>query len=443
MGSASYTRHAREKEGLRSFGTRPASGFAALLLQPFELWWAVRLRPEWREAPLVSVREGRVTHATPGARRLGVTRGMPLAAARLRGELLVTEATEVELQAGWESVVREMYGLTPFLEEAGQGLLFLRVSLAEARLLAQEYQARVGFAHNLELAHLAALSTLPGRCRTLPPGSDTPFLSLLPLRFLAGVGLSGYSLQRLRWLGVESVGELAAWRRPQLEAFLGEEAGLLLPYLHGPRRERLPLAAPPRALRRTIQFEEPLFEPGPLHAATLRLAGELGDALGDRSSNRLTVTAQVGGAHIRASRYAKRPLARSREIALLAWLVLEESGAAPLGIDELTVELAQPVRRAAQGRLWRGREQREKAWEALLARFPAAAVEVEWLDPYAESADLAWRWRHPALEEEQDGEGAAHEAAVPGGEVTGAQVEQSRAGPASGRQAGTRELVLG
>src|SRR5690625_5516374 len=155
MGSASYTRHAREKEDLRSFGKRPASGFAALLLEPFELWWAVRLRPGWRGMPLVSVREERVTHATPAARRLGVTRGMSLAAAKLRGELLVTEATEAELQAGWESVVRELYGLTPFLEEAGRGLLFLRVSLAEARPPAPEDRARGGSAPNPEIAPLA------------------------------------------------------------------------------------------------------------------------------------------------------------------------------------------------------------------------------------------------------------------------------------------------
>lgn len=378
---------------------------AALVLEPLELWWARRLRPEWQRAPLVAVEGNRVLHATPEARREGVTPGMSLAGANLRsGALQVTEVSEAELQAAWESVLRELYGLTPFLDGARRGRALLGISAAEARMVAEAYDSPVGHAGGREIAELAALSTRPGRCRVLPVGSEAIFLGRLPLRFLRGVGLSDYLLRRLGWLGLSSVGELAGWRKGQLKEFLGAEADLLLPYLHGPWRERLPLAQPPRALRRTVRFEEPLFEPGPLEAVLGRLALALEEALAGRAAGRLTLAAEVGGAELRATRFAKKPLRAARDMVSLAQLALADTGAAPVGIEALTLELPEPVRIARQGRLWPARERREAAWEELLTRFPRAAVEVEWLDPYAEAADLAWRWHRPAAGEERSAE---------------------------------------
>lgn len=426
---------------------------AAVVLEPLELWWARRLRPEWRRAPLVAVRQNRVCHATPEARGEGIVPGMSLAGARLRSESLqVTEVSEAELQAAWESVLRELHGLSPFLDGSRRGRAFLGISAAEARMVAEAYGARTGHAINLELAELAGLSTRPGRCRVLAKGSEEAFLARLPLRFLKGVGLSGYSLQRLGWLGLTAAGELAGWRRGQLRAFLGGEAELISRYLHGPRKERLPLVQPPSALRRTIRFEEPLFEPGPLTAVLERLAGALEEALAGRFSSRLTVTAEVGGVQMRATRFAKKPLRLARDILLLAELALADAGAAPVGVEALTLELPEPVRVAVQGRLWPARDRRESAWEELLERFPEAAVEVEWLDPYAESADLAWRWRHPAggdeqAESERPAAGPlpvdAAESAFERKEVGHEANQTASSGGARARQARAGELVLG
>jgi hypothetical protein len=395
---------------------------AALVLEPLELWWARRLRPEWRRAPLVAVRENRVRHATAEARREGIVPGMSLAGARLRSEALqVTEPSEAELQAAWESVLRDLYGLSPFLDGSRRGRAFLSISVAEARMVAEAYDARAGHANGCETAELAALAARIGHCRVLPRGSETAFLNRLPLRFLRGVGLSPYSLERLRWLGLAAAGELAGWRRGQLRGFLGGEAELLLPYLHGPWRERLRLARPPEV-------------------ALGRLAGTVAEALAGRASGRLTLAAEVGGVELRATRFAKKPLRAARDIALLARLALADTGAAPVGIEALTLELPEPVRPSGQGRLWPARERREAAWEELLERFPRAAVEVEWLDPYAEAADLAWRWRHPAAEDEQP---EPQPARVPSEEEERETVAPTSPGGAGERQAGTGELALG
>ena len=399
---------------------------AALVLEPFELWWAQRLEPGLRGEALVSLQRNRVSHASPQARRQGITPGMPLSGARLKSEgLRVTEPSEAELQAAWQGVLREVYGLTPFLDGSRRGRVFLDVSLAEARMAAEAFGARAGFAAGREIAELAALSARPGRLQVLPPGSEKRFLDLLPLRFLKGVGLGPYSLQRLHWLGLETAGDLAGWRRSQVSAFLGEEARPLLPYLFGPWRERLPLAQPPAVLRRTLTFEEPLFEPGPLGAALETLAQALMEALAGRSARRLTVSASVGGVEMRATRFAKKPLREKREIVTLAALALAETGAAPVGIEALALELPEPFRESGQGRLWPARERREAAWQALLGRFPDAAVEVEWLDPYAESADLMWRWRQPARSRGD-------------GDVPASAPSPARESPATGSRAGGR-----
>ncbi|MEX2541011.1 MAG: hypothetical protein WD314_04355 [Trueperaceae bacterium] len=421
---------------------------AALVLEPLELWWARRQRPEWRRSPLVTVRENRVCHATPEARREGIVPGMSLAGARLRSESLqVTEVSEAELQAAWESVLRELYGLSPFLDGSRRGRAFLSISAAEARMVAEAYDTRVGHAAGRETAELAALATRVGRCRVLPKGSEGAFLARLPLRFLRGVGLSPYSLERLRWLGLSGAGELAGWRRSQLRAFLGGEADELMSYLHGPWRERLPLAQPPEALRRSARFAEPLFEPGPLEAAVGRLAGALEEALAGRAAGRLSVAAEVGGVQLRATRFAKKPLRAARDITLLAGLALADTGAAPVGIEALTLELPEPVRLASQGRLWPASSRREAAWEELLERFPRAAVEVEWLDPHAESADLAWRWYRPAVGEERSDEQEYRSLPGPAEGVTGEVKRETNSATRSGggrkRQAAESELVVG
>src|SRR5690625_2276162 len=56
----------------------------AALFEPFGLWWAQQQDPALRDRPLVGILADRVVHATPAARREGITPGLPLAAARPR-----------------------------------------------------------------------------------------------------------------------------------------------------------------------------------------------------------------------------------------------------------------------------------------------------------------------------------------------------------------------
>ncbi len=378
---------------------------AALHLDPFPLYLAQRQDPALERAPLVYVEDQRVLHATPAARRHGITPGMRLSGARMRVEgLRVVELEEPALQQGWSELLREIHGITPWIEEGPRGRLLARLDRGEAEMLAGLYQARVGAARTREIADLAAAASRPGACRVVPVDGEDAFLERLPLRFLKSVGVTEKNLMRLHWLGLETVGQLARWNESQLRSYLGEEGAVLLPYLHGPRHADLrPYRLPP-SVRRSIAFDEPAREPRELLPALERLAGELERALEGRAARRLTLTATLGGTQRRATRLSKRPLTRARQIRQQALFALSDSGGAGLGVERLTVELASPHRLAMQGALWRGRERRDEAQAATLERFPGALLRFAWRDPYAQAADLAWGWERVNPDEAERGE---------------------------------------
>lgn len=366
---------------------------AVLLFDPFPLYLAQRTDPSLLRAPVVCVEEQRVVHATPEARRRGVTLGMRLTGARMRVEgLRVVQLDEPSVQHAWNELLREVHEVTPWLESPRRGRVFAHLEPSEAASLAEGYGARVGIAGSREIAELAAVSARPGHLRRVDPGDEARFFEQLPLRFLKGVGASDKNLTRLHWLGLKTVADLARWSGSQLRSYLAEEGESLLPYLHGPYSTRPRPFELPATLRRSITFEELAREPFELLPALERLSASLERGLDGRASRRLTLTAGSSAGQRRVTRLSKRPLTRAPQIRQQALFALDDSGAAPLGIERLTVELAAPQRLGLQGGLWRAAERREEAQSAALERFPGAIVRFAWRDPYAPADDLAWGW---------------------------------------------------
>jgi hypothetical protein len=373
--------------------TATATGVVALRLEPLPLWLAQRRDPTLARTPAAVVQDGRVLHANPPARRLGVSRGMRIEGAKLRAEHLVTLApSPVDLEHAWRGVLRDLAAWTPWLSARRQGLALLRATPREAAELAEAFEGRVGVAADRQTAELAAAAARPGTVRRVAPDDEAAFLSKLPLRFLRAVGLGDADLTRLHWLGLATAGDLARWSREQLEGYLGDTGRALLPYLHGPRDDAMPSWAPPAPLRRRLAFDRPLFEPFELEGAIDHLAHALARALRGDAAKRLTLIAEVGGVALPASRLAKRPMHAPEQIRRQALLALSDSGAAPVGVEGLTLELDERARLAEQEGLWATRTQRARAQEAVLARFPASLRTVRWSDPHAPAVDHAWSW---------------------------------------------------
>ena len=364
---------------------------AALCFEPLPLYLARRADPTLARAPLVHVEEQHVLHANPVARRHGVTSGMRLDGARMRVEgLHVVSYSEPDLQHAWHSIVHDLHHHTPWLESSVRGRVFAVLDPEEAVSLAALHDVGVGVAPTCEEAELAALTARPGACKHV--SEESGFLQRLPLRFLRGVGVGEGNLTRLRWLGITTVGQLAAWTASQVRSYLGEEGERLLPYLHGPRRTSLLPFRLPETLSRSLTFAEPVREPQQLLPALDRLSGELAGALAGRAARRVTLTATLSGSQRRATRLSKRPLTQARHIRQQALFALHDSRAQGQDIERLTLELAAPERIGTQEGLWPQRERRQRALDATAERFPGAPKRLAAQDPYAQASDLAWRW---------------------------------------------------
>jgi nucleotidyltransferase/DNA polymerase involved in DNA repair len=370
---------------------------AALCFDPLPLFLAVRADPQLARTPLVSVEEQRVTHANAAAKRHGITPGMRLDGARMRVEgLQVVSYPEPDLQHAWEELLRELSGHTPWVESRSRGRALARLEPDEAEALAVAYGVRVGLAPDCETAELAALSTRPGTARRVDDVQG--FLARLPLRFLRGVGLSDGNLTRLTWLGLATVGHLAAWTQTQVTSYLGEEGDALLPYVHGPRRSTLRPFEQAPTVSRSLAFTEPVVEPAQILPAIERLAHDLAKELSGRAARRLTLTASLPGGTRRASRLSKRPLTQARHIRQQVLFALHDSQAQGHPIERITVELAAPEPLGVQEGLWPRRERRQRALEATLERFPTAPRRLEWEDPNAQATDRVGRWEGYASE---------------------------------------------
>ena len=356
----------------------------AALFEPFPLWLALWETPSLWAVPLVSAHKGRVVNASKTAKQLGITTGSSLASALTKApDLEVVEAASPYLAASWERIVEELSGLTCVLESPSQGRVLMELEPSDAAQLAESYGVRVGLAESVEVAVIAALISSPGRVRRIETDRQELVVGALPLYVLKGLGLAAGTLERLSWLGVEQVGQLRAWKKPQVTAYLGPEGKGLLPYLFGPHRTQLGRYTPAPRLSAQLEFDDPVSEPGELQRALEGLGSQVAVNLGLRVALRLTVVALSHGLELKATRIAKAPLRHAGEIIRLALLTLEDTHAPPLGIDALTLELGGLSRPAKQGALWPHKERLEQAVAAVEARYPGAILKLSQDDPYA------------------------------------------------------------
>ncbi|MDZ7799763.1 MAG: hypothetical protein U5K81_03070 [Trueperaceae bacterium] len=352
-------------------------------------------------APLACSEDGRtVAHADAAARAAGVREGMTLAGARQRlPALRVLPAAGPEVDAAWEAFLDGMHAVSPRVVAIRSGVVAFEGDAHDAAAFAERTGARVGGADTVEEAHLSSYLSPPGRTAILPRGED-PWdrLDAAPLYLLGGVGLSPAERARLAWLGVDTIGALRRWRPAQLRAFLGEDGRTLEPVLHGPRTDRVPPRRPPPVITAGHAFEEAAREPRELDPILARLVQRAADALGERSAERVRVTATAAGLHSDATRRAKQPLREERRLLGLARLALHDTQLVPLGVDAVQIELSGLAHRNQPGELWPQRRRRAEAARAVHARFPGQARRFVLHDPDALRPRLRWALRDAATD---------------------------------------------
>ena len=369
---------------------------ACALFTPFALWHATRLEPRLEGKSLVTLKKNKVLDVSESARSAGVESGMSLDGARSRcSDLVVVETNDATCQHAWDDVLSQLYAFTDRVESLELGVVFLDVDVADAQHIAEKFQARVALADSLEHAHLKALVDVTEKLTVDKDcGARTPQLEEvkeIPIRVLKGIGLGKKNIERLHWLGVDTVGQLQTWSKAQLASFFGKEARELTRYLKGPYRTNVARYTPSVVLEASYIFEDAVTEPWQWEPVLKHLAGCLQARLEDKAATRLTLIAEVSQLAFSATRVSKEPL---RSVPLLlgqAHLALADSGAQGLGIDQLTVKLTGLYRPSVQGGLFEHREDVARAVTAVEARFPGALLRFETLNGYSPLSEFSHR----------------------------------------------------
>lgn len=183
--------------------------------------FAVGGRPESR---------GVVASCSYAARQFGVRSAMPMArAVRLCPSLLVVPPRFSAYRAMSQQVMMRLHALTPLVEQISIDEAFLDVTALGAAgdtlaaRLQQTIRDELGLACSLGVATnklVAKIATDVGKAAArsgqtpnaicmVPPGDEAAFLAPLPVLALWGIGPK--TAERLRELGIQTIGDLAHW----------------------------------------------------------------------------------------------------------------------------------------------------------------------------------------------------------------------------------------
>jgi len=281
----------------------------------------LRRRPELRGRPVVvggTGRRGVVAAASYEARRYGVFSAMPSAQARRLCPDAVFLPGDHALYASVSRDVSEILTrVTPLVEPLALDEAFLDVTGARAlfgdgvtianRLRRDvhdelELECSVGVAPNKFLAKLASVDAKPRPAPSgvtpgpgvveVRPGEELAYLHPLPVQRLWGVGPA--TLERLRRMGVVTVGDLSALKPAAVISSLGKAHGRQLLDLAAGRDDR---PVEPQREMKSISHEETfahdLHEPDDAHRELVRLADAVAGRLRDHGTGARTFTLKV------------------------------------------------------------------------------------------------------------------------------------------------------
>ncbi|MCB0108262.1 MAG: DNA polymerase IV [Caldilineaceae bacterium] len=201
---------------------------ASLCGKPF----AVGGRPESR---------GVVASCSYPARAFGIHSAMPMSqAVRLCPQLVIVPANHRAYGRCSQEVMARLRALTPLVEQLSIDEAFLDVTALgkPAAAVARELQAQIraelnlpsslGVATNKLVAKIANnvgkaaahKGDYPNAITLVPPGQEAAFLAPLPCEELWGVGPK--TAERLRSLGLMTIGDIARWPEQDLSARFGK-----------------------------------------------------------------------------------------------------------------------------------------------------------------------------------------------------------------------------
>ena len=282
----------------------------------------------------------------------------------------------------WQRVIEQLYTLSNAVETITPGVAVLSLHpelFPELRALFPA--ASCGLANTCEHALLAAQANMG----VVQQPNE---LFKLALHHVPA-GFSDDELERLRWLGVHTIGHLHAWSATQIHHVLGPTAARVLPFVHGPARAHL--APDPKPTAHTVRYQPTaaLHEPHEWLPILNELVRKLHTRLAGHGSRFLELATD---GHTYGT-IAKWELAHIPELRrAFERLALQHTGAFP----SLALTAFSVTNIVQQGTLWHEAQPAAELAHELALRFPGQIMQCRWLDPASEATDLGWEW-HPRV----------------------------------------------
>jgi DNA polymerase-4 len=249
--------------------------------------------PELRDQPVViGSRNPRsvVSAANYVARRYGVNSAMPMAVALRKCPKAVVLEPHYERYTHFSRRVMDICrSLTPLVEQLSIDEAFLDVAGARRLLgtpfeIATELRKRVyedtgltcsvGVAATKFVAKLASGRSKPDGLLVVPLAQTQSFLHPLPITALWGVGEK--SAEKLRRMGLNTVGELATTPLPTLQGWIGEASGAKLHELAWGRDPRhVVVGHSEKSVGHERTFGTDVLDPDVIRRELLQLSGQV------------------------------------------------------------------------------------------------------------------------------------------------------------------------
>lgn len=370
---------------------------------------------------------GTVLDADPGARALGVRRGMPLGSAhRLAPEATFLEPDPAADRAAAEAAFERLGGFSPAVAgtsepgDAAFGLFEAQVDGLEALWGPEPVLAagvggalepllgglpRLGIAGTRFAATVAAAAAAPGELISVPRGAEAAFLEPLPGSLLTP---DPDIRARLRRFGLRRIGQVAELPASALVARFGEEGARIGMRARGEETEPFRPRRTPERLLLGLPIEPAVGELEALRFVLRRIAIALGGSLAARglaaTSGRLRLVLDLAFARAGTpselavetrfpeptadpeaiERLLLARLEREPPPAPVSRLELELDGAAPAAGQQLPLFVPQALRGARLG------------WQ--LARLALTYGDdrlrrIQLADPEAPLPERRWTWR--------------------------------------------------
>lgn len=265
---------------------------ACVLVEHFAAAVSEKRQPDLDGVPLVigglPHERKHVYDASPAAAVYGVGPGMTLREAHQRCPRAVFLPLEAAVyENAFARLLTALEVFTPAVEVAALGCAYLDLrhlalppggepqlaaELAEAVATTTGLAAQVGLARNIFVARVAAERAGPERLRVIPPGAERDLLYPLPVSALP---LSAEALRRLRLLGIDTVGALAALSAEAVTVQLGAEGAAAHRLAGGIDERRVRPREQEREVAEEREFDDPIADEARLSLVVDHLADQL------------------------------------------------------------------------------------------------------------------------------------------------------------------------